>query len=190
MSAQAPVGVIPSRKTVRRIIEVAVFQATLGNCTLDCMRCANSWGGLPQLLDTLKPKSRHAGYRWGLNKGSVLSFRLQCFFRSNSVRPPLPPFESGSQSQNSKESSAGVQRREGELHIPDWEKPRNFLFPGASLTVQLLHSFESTSDSVNGLLPDFILDADCENPVQSTSFATIFRTLRFHEAEKTAESAA
>jgi hypothetical protein len=124
---------MPASSTVSRTIEVAVFRATLGNCTLDCMRCANSCGGFPQLLDTLKPKSRHAGYRWGLNKGSVLSFRLQCFFRSNSVRPALPPFESGSQSQNSKESSAGVQRREGELHIPDWEKPRNFLFPGASL---------------------------------------------------------
>jgi len=49
MSAQTPVGVIPATRTVRRTIDVAVLRGTLGNCTLDCMRCANSFKGFPQL---------------------------------------------------------------------------------------------------------------------------------------------
>lgn len=50
MSAQSPVGVtIPPSRTARSTIEVAVLEATFGNCTSDCMRCANPVKGFPQL---------------------------------------------------------------------------------------------------------------------------------------------
>ena len=47
----------------------------------------------------------------------------------------------------------------GELHVADWGKPPNFLLRLAFYVVQFLDGFETTTDSVQGMLPAYMADA-------------------------------
>jgi ubiquinone/menaquinone biosynthesis C-methylase UbiE len=47
----------------------------------------------------------------------------------------------------------------GELHIADWGKPPNFLLRLGFLAVQLLDGFKTTTDSVQGMLPNYMVEA-------------------------------
>ncbi len=47
----------------------------------------------------------------------------------------------------------------GELHVADWGKPPNFPLRLGFFLVQLLDGFETTSDSVRGMLPVYMEDA-------------------------------
>src|SRR6266705_996046 len=76
MSAQTPVGVIPEIITVSRTIEVAVLWATLENCTLGCMRCANFRKGFLQL--EFPPLSPNKDVR-GNNSEAISTNRADCF---------------------------------------------------------------------------------------------------------------
>ena len=78
MSAQTPVGVIPASKTVRSTIEVAVLPGTLGNCTADCMRCANLRKGFPQL--EFPPAAPESG---------IVILQANLFAGRNNNQPPV-----------------------------------------------------------------------------------------------------
>jgi len=77
-----------------------------------------------------------------------------------------------------------VLRPGGELHIADWGKPQNGVMRAAFLLVQLLDGFETTRDNVNGLLPEFFLEAGFENVRQTGSYLTVFGTLCLYGARK------
>ena len=65
----------------------------------------------------------------------------------------------------------------GELHIADWGKPQNFLMRGAFLVVQLLDGFETTGDSVQGKLPQYMGQTGFEKVEETKQFATLFGTM-------------
>lgn len=72
----------------------------------------------------------------------------------------------------------------GELHIADWGKPHNAFMRLLFYPVQILDGFETTNDSVNGVLPDCIAKARFENISITQRYATIFGTLELYKASK------
>lgn len=79
-----------------------------------------------------------------------------------------------------------VLRPGGELHIADWGKPANILMRAAFVPVQLLDGFETTSDNVRGMLPEFSREVGFEGLNQATEFNTIFGTLQLYGFRKPA----
>jgi cyclopropane fatty-acyl-phospholipid synthase-like methyltransferase len=74
----------------------------------------------------------------------------------------------------------------GELHIADWGKPQNALMRAAFLLVQLFDGFETTSDNIEGRLPDLMRTAGFENIEEGSRFMTVFGTLALYHARKNA----
>ena len=70
----------------------------------------------------------------------------------------------------------------GELHIADWGKAQNILMRGAFLIVQLLDGFETTSESVQGKLLEYIEQASFTNFGETRQFKTLFGTLSLYRA--------
>ncbi len=72
----------------------------------------------------------------------------------------------------------------GEVHIADWGKPANGLQRLLFYLVQLLDGFETTADSVRGVLPELLYEADFDNVEETGSFKTVFGTLRMWRCTK------
>jgi ubiquinone/menaquinone biosynthesis C-methylase UbiE len=72
----------------------------------------------------------------------------------------------------------------GELHVADWGKPSNPLMRLAFFLVQLLDGFKTTTDNVNGLMPDFFSQAGLQNVQETTRYATMFGTMALYQARK------
>ena len=77
-----------------------------------------------------------------------------------------------------------VLRGGGELHVADWGEPKNFLFRGAFLIVQLLDGFETTTDNVKGRLPEMIAAAGFQSVQQTAQFGTLTGTMALYRAVK------
>ena len=72
----------------------------------------------------------------------------------------------------------------GELHVADWGKAGNALMRSAFFLVQLLDGFKTTSDNVNGLLPNFFSKAGLQDVQQTAQYATMFGTMALYKAKK------
>ena len=72
----------------------------------------------------------------------------------------------------------------GELHIADWGKPQNALMRMAFLGVQCLDGFATTSDNVQGRLPDLIREAGFIEIEETHREMTLFGTLSLYEGTK------
>ena len=77
-----------------------------------------------------------------------------------------------------------VLRPGGELHVADWGKASNALMRLAFFLVQLLDGFKTTSDNVNGLLPNFFSKAGLQDVQQTAQYQTMFGTMALYKAKK------
>lgn len=77
-----------------------------------------------------------------------------------------------------------VLKPRGELHVADWGLPANPLMKFSSRFVQMLDGFETTTDSFGGLLPEFMARAGFGPVEETSSFNTLFGTIRLHKALK------
>ena len=75
----------------------------------------------------------------------------------------------------------------GELHVADWGKASNALMRLAFFLVQLLDGFKTTTDNVNGLLPEFFRKAGLQDVHETARYTTIFGTMALFRARKLAE---
>lgn len=74
---------------------------------------------------------------------------------------------------------AGIYRilkSSGMLHIADWGRPKSLLQRWAFLPVQFLDGFETTRDSVTGMLPALMEEAGFVDVAETRSDATLFGT--------------
>jgi ubiquinone/menaquinone biosynthesis C-methylase UbiE len=72
----------------------------------------------------------------------------------------------------------------GELHIADWGRPGSAFQRMAFLSVQVLDGFETTRDSVEGILPRLMSDAGFEAVVESQQEPTVFGTLSLYQGRR------
>jgi len=72
----------------------------------------------------------------------------------------------------------------GEIHIADWGKPASGLQRLLFYLVQLLDGFETTADSVRGILPELLYEAGFDNVEETGKYKTVFGTLRMWRAVK------
>ncbi len=79
-----------------------------------------------------------------------------------------------------------VLRPGGELHVADWGKAGNALMRSAFFLVQLLDGFKTTTDNVNGLLPEFFSKAGLQQVHEAARYATMFGTMALYKASKPA----
>lgn len=77
-----------------------------------------------------------------------------------------------------------VLRSGGEFHIADWGKPTNSAMRLAFVAVQLLDGFATTTDTVKGLLPDFLQLAGFGNVETSEHYSIPFGTLALYRTRK------
>lgn len=68
----------------------------------------------------------------------------------------------------------------GELHIADWGKAQNPLMRAAFLSVQMLDGFKTTSDNVQGKLPEFMRQAGFSQVEETHREMTMFGTLSLY----------
>ena len=71
---------------------------------------------------------------------------------------------------------------DGVLHVADWGKPSNVLMRAFFLLVQLLDGFETTRDSVTGMLPELMRTAGFREVVETAAYATPLGTIRLYRA--------
>lgn len=79
-----------------------------------------------------------------------------------------------------------VLRPGGEMHVADWGKAGNALMRLAFYLVQLLDGFKTTTDNVNGLLPEFFNEAGLQEVQETARYATVFGTMALYKARKPA----
>ena len=72
----------------------------------------------------------------------------------------------------------------GELHVADWGRARNILMRGAFLMVQCLDGFATTTENVQGKLPDYFREAGFDFVRETGQFTTAFGTLSLYAAIK------
>jgi hypothetical protein len=72
----------------------------------------------------------------------------------------------------------------GELHVADWGKAGNALMRSAFFLVQLLDGFKTTTDNVNGLLPEFFSAAGLQDVQETARYATLFGTMALYQARR------
>lgn len=73
-----------------------------------------------------------------------------------------------------------------ELHIADWGEPRNRLMRALFMGVQALDGFETTQDSIEGLLPRLMAGTGFSDVKVTRRYATITGTLSLYCARKRA----
>ncbi|MBC7909299.1 MAG: methyltransferase domain-containing protein [Pyrinomonadaceae bacterium] len=72
----------------------------------------------------------------------------------------------------------------GEMHIADFGKPHNALMLAASLPWRMFDGMETTSDNVQGALPEMMRRAGFIEVHESARYMTLFGTLSLHVARK------
>jgi len=77
-----------------------------------------------------------------------------------------------------------VLRPNGELHVADWGKPQNFMMRIASWPLRAFDGLETTSDNVNGLLPDLFREAGFKDVQDTARYMTLFGTLALYKAKR------
>ncbi len=80
------------------------------------------------------------------------------------------------------ERARSLLRGGGELHVADWGAPQNLVMRLAFLGVQLLDGFETTADSVEGILPSLIQQAGFSRVSETRREMTVFGTLSLYRA--------
>lgn len=77
-----------------------------------------------------------------------------------------------------------VLRPGGTLHVADWGRPTNFPLRAAFLLVQALDGWETTRDSVAGVLPEMMSQAGFVGVRHTRDFATALGTMALYSAAK------
>ena len=88
------------------------------------------------------------------------------------------------QKENSLKEIYRVLKPNGEIHIADWGKSNHFGMRIAFYFVQFLDGFKTTTDNVNGLIPEYLKNAQFKNVETLKSFNTIFGTLCLYKGTK------
>ena len=137
-----------------------------------------------KILKIARAKQQASRYQIHINRydGRILPYQPSSFDRvmSSLVFHHLDK----DQKQNSLFEIFRVLKPGGELHIADWGKAKNGLMRTAFYTIQLLDGFKTTTDNVDGRLPDYITKAGFSEVMVTKEFQTIFGTLALYKAVK------
>lgn len=79
-----------------------------------------------------------------------------------------------------------VLKPNGEIHIADWGKPTNIIMRCLFYIVQVLDGFETTSDSVSGVLPELMRKAGFVDVAVNETISTLLGTITLYSGKKLA----
>jgi ubiquinone/menaquinone biosynthesis C-methylase UbiE len=72
----------------------------------------------------------------------------------------------------------------GELHVADWGKAQNAIMRGAFFLVQMLDGFATTTENVNGKLPNYFREAGFANVKETKRYMKVYGTLSLYAATR------
>ncbi|MGH9800621.1 MAG: class I SAM-dependent methyltransferase, partial [Blastocatellia bacterium] len=140
--------------------------------------------GDPAILKQAAAKARRAGVEIEFDEG--MSFALP--YAGGSFDRVLSSLFFHHLTRENKLKTLGealrLLKRGGELHIADWGKPDNLLMRVGSFLVQKFDGIETTADSFNGLLPQFIAQMGFVAVEETLHFNSLFGTIRLLRARK------
>lgn len=77
-----------------------------------------------------------------------------------------------------------ILKPDGALHVADWGKAQNVVMRGAFFLVQLLDGFATTTENVQGKLPDYFREAGFIDVEETKCLMTVFGTLSLYSAKR------
>jgi len=77
-----------------------------------------------------------------------------------------------------------ILKNEGEIHIADWGKPSNRLMRFLFYLVQIFDGFKTTSDNVDGVLPELMAKVGFQSVSVVEEVSTMFGTMTLYKASK------
>ncbi|MCI0693927.1 methyltransferase domain-containing protein [candidate division KSB1 bacterium] len=72
----------------------------------------------------------------------------------------------------------------GALHVADWGKAQNVAMRGAFFLVQMFDGFATTTENVQGKLPDYFREAGFANVKETQRYMTVYGTLSLYVAKR------
>lgn len=136
--------------------------------------------GDPEVLELAARKARAAGVEVALDRGTVdhLPYSSGSFDRvvSSLVFHHL----SRDKKRAALHELFRVLRPGGQLHIADWGQPHGPVMRAAFVIVQLIDGFATTTDNVQGRLPDFMREAGFTDARESQRLRTPLGTIALY----------
>ena len=136
--------------------------------------------GDPEVLKLAARKARAAGVEVALDRGTVdhLPYSSGSFDRvvSSLVFHHL----SRDKKRDTLHELYRVLRPGGQLHIADWGQPHGSVMRAAFVIVQLIDGFATTTDNVQGRLPDFMREAGFADARESQRLRTPLGTITLY----------
>ncbi len=138
----------------------------------------------PEVLRIARQKIEKSGVFMEVEQydGSILPFADQHFDRVVTclVLHHLDP----EQKRQSLREMRRVLKPGGSLHVADWGKPSNWRMRGAFYLVQWLDGFKTTTENVEGKLPEIFREAGFETVSELAQTDTVFGTMRVYAVYK------
>lgn len=180
LTEQARIGV------GHRVLDLACGTATLSILLKQKQPKAQIVGidGDPKILEIARTKARKAGLEIQFDEG--MSFDLP-YTNESFDRVTSSLFFHHLTRENKAKTLREVRRvlkPNGEFHVADWGLPASWLMRGSSYLIQLLDGFETTADSFDGLLPQFMAEAGLASIEETAHFNSSFGTIRLHKCSR------
>ena len=138
----------------------------------------------PRVLDIARRKVRQAGLKIGLHQCLAFDAPFLSGFFERVVSSLFFHHLTLENKRRTLEEIHRILKPEGEVHIADWGRPRNLLMRIAFLPVQILDGFQTTADSVNGMLPDLMRETGFEDVRTTAEYNTFLGTLSLYSGRK------
>ncbi len=164
----------------QRILEFGVGTASLSILLKQMHRLSEVVGVDvdPEILRIARDKIEKSGLSLKVEQydGSILPFADHSFDRVVTclVLHHLDP----AQKRQSLREMRRVLKPGGSLHVADWGKPSNWRMRMAFYMVQMLDGFKTTTENVEGKLPQIFQEAGFFTVTESTKVNTLFGTMR------------
>jgi len=140
--------------------------------------------GSKGILDIARSKADSEGVKVSFEHG--LSYRLP--FADNEFDMVFTSFFFHHLTRNDKlltlKEIHRILKPTGQLHIADWGKQPNLFLRSVFIIVQLIDGFETTTDNIKGLLPDFMKRDDFENVSEMHRVYTALGSVSLYRAIK------
>lgn len=142
----------------------------------------------PRALESARRKAEKLGLTVGLQRGMASRLPYPEDFFGRVVSSLLFHHLPRETRRATLSEALRVLRPGGNLHVADWGRPHNALLRVGFLAVQVLDGFETTRDSVTGLLPELAAAAGFEEVEETARYLTVFGTLRLYSARRPLEA--
>lgn len=142
--------------------------------------------GDPKVLEIAARKAQAAGIEVALGPGAVERLPYSSGSFDRVVSSLVFHHLSRAKKRAALHELFRVLRPGGQIHIADWGRPHDPVMRATFLIVQLIDSFATTTDNVQGRLPDLMREAGFADARESQRLRTPLGTIALYQGERSA----